>query len=133
MALLAGIYSLVNWNCANCATFRQFPQSMLTASETTSSQRKVSAQQHISCLDIGAVDMSKADYVAHYDPLVHVFTHLKLSMHAYHYRVMADKTEDVALACKGPPARRWVDSETMDNETLSTGMRKCWEVIRKAQ
>ncbi|KAF1934705.1 DNA glycosylase [Clathrospora elynae] len=114
------------------ASLWQFPQSPLSASQTTSSQRKTSAQKHVTGLGIRDADMSKADYVASFPPLVHVFTHLKLTMHAYQYRITADDAEDVELTYKGPPARRWVDTESMDNETLSTGMRKCWELISKS-
>jgi A/G-specific adenine glycosylase len=73
--------------------------------------------------------MSKARYVACYPPLVHVFTHLKLTMHAYQYRIDADNVGDMELTCKGPPIRKWVDSENMHAETLSTGMRKCWDLV----
>jgi len=109
---------------------RQFPQKPLTASQTTPQQRKTSATQYISGLGAGAaIDMSKARYVAHFPPLVHVFTHLKLTMHAYQYRVDADEAENVDLECSGPCARKWVEAAAMGDETLSTGMRKCWELV----
>jgi A/G-specific adenine glycosylase len=53
-------------------------------------------------------------------------------MHTYQYRIDADNAGDVELICKGPPTRKWVDSRSMDNETLSTGMRKCWDLISKS-
>ncbi|KAF1850473.1 DNA glycosylase [Cucurbitaria berberidis CBS 394.84] len=106
-----------------------FPQCTLSGSQTTPRDRKASAQGFISRLDIGNVQMSKAHYVASFPPLVHVFTHLKLTMHAYRYKITADKAEDVDLVCNGPLARRWTDTESMDGATLSTGMRKCWELI----
>jgi len=90
------------------------------------------AQQYISGLDAGTTDMSKARYVASFPPLVHVFTHLKLTMHAYQYRIDADNADHIELICKGPPARKWVDSGSMDKETLSTGMRKCWDLVSKS-
>jgi A/G-specific adenine glycosylase len=111
---------------------RQFPQSPLAASQKTPQQRKASAQQYISGLEAGATDMSKARCVASFPPLVHVFTHLKLTMHVYQYRIDADNARDIELICKGPPTRKWVDSESMDNETLSTGMRKCWDLVSKS-
>ncbi|KAJ4364439.1 hypothetical protein N0V83_009033 [Neocucurbitaria cava] len=114
------------------ASLWQFPQCTLAASQSTPANRKTSAQDFVSSLDIGDIDTSKAHYVASFPPLVHVFTHLKLTMHAYHYKITADKAEDVDLACNGPLARKWVDTETMDDETLSTGMRKCWELVEKS-
>jgi A/G-specific adenine glycosylase len=73
--------------------------------------------------------MSKACYVAKHPPLLHVFTHLKLTMHTYQYRIDVDDVVDIELTCKGSPARKWVDAGDMDDETLSTGMRKCWELV----
>jgi A/G-specific adenine glycosylase len=114
------------------ASLWQFPQTTLSAHDTTARDRKTSAQDYISTLDAGGVDMSNARFIARFDPLVHVFTHLKLTMHAYHYRITDDVDAD-SLACTGAPTRKWVNTDSMDGETLSTGMRKCWELIaRKA-
>lgn len=55
--------------------------------------------------------------------LVHVFTHLKLTMHVCHIRL---ETEDEAL--EGTSGRKWVATENIEGETLSTGMRRCWEL-----
>jgi len=76
--------------------------------------------------------MSKADYVAAFAPLVHVFTHIRLTMHAYQFKVSCDKVEDVELIQAGPPARKWVEGISMDEQTLSTGMRKCWDLVAKS-
>ncbi|KAI0582263.1 MutY A-G-specific DNA glycosylase [Pyrenophora tritici-repentis] len=114
------------------ASLWQFPQNALTASQMTPQQRKTSAAQYVSSLgaSAAAVDMSKARYVAHFPPLVHVFTHLKLTMHAYQFRVEADAAEAVDLECGDEPCtRKWVDAAAMGDETLSTGMRKCWELL----
>ncbi|KAJ4359275.1 hypothetical protein N0V95_002286 [Ascochyta clinopodiicola] len=110
------------------ASLWQFPQTMLSDSDTTAAHRKTSAQKYLSSLIAGGVDLGKARYVTSFDPLLHVFTHLKLTMHAYHYRI-TDKTEADSLVCDGTPARKWVSTNSMDNETLSTGMRKCWELV----
>lgn len=112
------------------ASLWQFPQTTLSATDTAAASRRTSAQKHISSLDAGGVDMTKARHVASFDPLVHVFTHLRLTMHAYHYRV-TDKTYAANLLRSGAPARKWVNASSMDNETLSTGMRKCWELVAK--
>lgn len=77
------------------------------------------------------MDMTKARCVATFAPLLHVFTHLKLTMHAYRFQIDIADGEDLKQECSGLPKRRWVSSEEMDSETLSTGMRKCWELIAK--
>ena len=112
------------------ASLWQFPQTTLSASDTTAAHRRASAQKYISELAACSVDMTKARHIASFDPLVHVFTHLRLTMYAYHYRI-TDKSEADSLTCSGTPVRRWVDTSAMDNETLSTGMRKCWELVSK--
>ncbi|KAH8725569.1 DNA glycosylase [Phaeosphaeriaceae sp. PMI808] len=111
------------------ASLWQFPQSTLSAPTSTPTNRKASAQKHISGLEIPDVDLSKARYVAAFPPLVHVFTHIRLTMHAYQFRILCDTVEDVDLAHAGPPARKWVETASMDDQTLSTGMRKCWDLI----
>jgi A/G-specific adenine glycosylase len=113
------------------ASLWQFPQITLSALDTTTVSRTTSAQKYVSSLAAGGIDMSKARYINSFPPLVHVFTHLRLTMHAYHYRV-TDKAEADSLTCSGVPARKWVDTNSMNNETLSTGMRKCWELLAKS-
>ena len=77
--------------------------------------------------------MSMAKHVAELDSLVHVFTHLRLTMHVHLFRIEADRAEESDCAIAGPPARRWVNTDAMDNQTLSTGMRKCWDLLQKAR
>ncbi|KAF2846608.1 DNA glycosylase [Plenodomus tracheiphilus IPT5] len=114
------------------ASLWQFPQNTLSTSQNTPPLRKTAAQKYTSSLAIDDIDLSNAKHVAAFPPLVHVFTHIRLTMHAYQYRITStDKTGDIDLTCKGPPTRKWVDTESMDNETLSTGMRKCWDLIQK--
>lgn len=52
-------------------------------------------------------------------------------MHGYRFKITVAKAEDMDVVCDGAVARKWVDSETMDDETLSTGMRKCWDLVAK--
>ncbi|KAF2028312.1 DNA glycosylase [Setomelanomma holmii] len=113
------------------ASLWQFPQSTQSTPTTTPAQRKASALKFMSSLNLGSFDMSKVRYVAAFDPLVHVFTHIRLTMFAYHFRVSCDKLEDVALVHAGPPARKWIENDAMDQQTLSTGMRRCWDLVAK--
>jgi A/G-specific adenine glycosylase len=77
--------------------------------------------------------VTRASLVASFDPIVHVFTHLRLTMHTYHYRIdvgdeVGDRDEE-SLVCSGLPVRKWVATGDMEGETLSTGMRKCWGLV----
>lgn len=53
-------------------------------------------------------------------------------MHAYHFKIPCDKIVDAEVNLAGPPARKWVEAAAMDEETLSTGMRKCWDLVAKS-
>lgn len=58
--------------------------------------------------------------------LVHVFTHLKLTMHVVHL-----KFEIAGKLLEETPGRKWVETGKMEGETLSTGMRRCWDLVKK--
>ncbi|KAF2684192.1 DNA glycosylase [Lentithecium fluviatile CBS 122367] len=117
------------------ASLWQFPQHPLptTPASDTPGTRKSSAQKCISSLDIGDVDMREATHVAELGNLVHVFSHLRLTMHVQHFRISQDKETTKQRprenTTPGLPARKWVDTDAMDGETLSTGMRRCWGLV----
>jgi A/G-specific adenine glycosylase len=116
---------------ANHVTFRQFPQSTLSES-TTPASRRASALKYTSSLSIGKKD-AKISHVAAFPPLVHVFTHLRLTMHVHQFNVPCDNVDDANHGFSGSPLRKWVETEDMSQQTLSTGMRKCWDLITKAK
>jgi A/G-specific adenine glycosylase len=103
----------------------------LSTPTTTSASRKASAQKYISSLNIGEADASEAVHVTAFPPLVHVFTHIRLTMHVHQFSIACDDMKDVFLDVDGPPARKWVETDSMSEQTLSTGMRKCWDLIAK--
>jgi hypothetical protein len=109
---------------------RQFPQSTLSSPANTPAYRQTMAEQYVTSLKVNNVDVKRAKFVTNYSPLLHVFTHLKLTMHVYKFRVDMDHVENFNLVCAGAPPRKWVDAASMDTETLSTGMRKCWAVSK---
>jgi A/G-specific adenine glycosylase len=79
-------------------------------------------------LDVGHDDLCHVKHIAELDSLVHVFTHLKLTMHVHLFTVDADTETAAALAAL--PNRKWAPTEAMDSETLSTGMRRCWDLAK---
>jgi hypothetical protein len=109
---------------------RQFPQSTLPNPANTPAYRQAMAKKYVTSLKVSNVDVKRARVVTNYSPLLHVFTHLKLTMHVYKFRIDMDHIENVNLVCAGAPPRKWVDAVSMDTETLSTGMRKCWAVSK---
>ncbi|KAF2732162.1 DNA glycosylase [Polyplosphaeria fusca] len=111
------------------ASLWQFPQSTLPAS-TSRSERKSVAQNFVSDLSPAG---STFKHIEELGSLIHVFTHLKLTMHVQHFEVVTDTTERLDSVRAGPSGRKWVDTEAMDGETLSTGMRRCWYLMQKDQ
>lgn len=109
--------------------YRQFPQNTLPTSANTPASRKAAALKYISGLTVGDLDLSKARQVAAFDPLVHVFTHIRLTMYCHHFRINCNDVDEVESVLSGSPARKWVQAASMDEETLSTGMRKCWDLV----
>ncbi|KAF2265961.1 DNA glycosylase [Lojkania enalia] len=110
------------------ASLWQFPQCTLPKQHMPSI-RKASAKQFVAGLNPGNEDFS-ARYLCELGSLTHVFSHLKLTMHVHSFKVDADTSLRPEPALSGPLARKWVDTEAMDQETLSTGMRRCWALIR---
>ncbi|KAF2651197.1 DNA glycosylase [Lophiostoma macrostomum CBS 122681] len=114
------------------ASLWQFPLNTLppSISSSSSSTRKSSAQTFVSTLEIDQSERAP-QHVAEIDTLVHVFSHLKLTMHVQLLSLSQGSAENIESIISGPPKRKWVDTEDMDDQTLSTGMRRCWELLRK--
>ncbi|KAF1949524.1 DNA glycosylase [Byssothecium circinans] len=113
------------------ASLWQFPQSTLPSSSNTTASRKAAARNFLDGIDAGGdVDFGEAQFVDELGSLVHVFSHLKLTMHVQRFRLDAGATK---AKISGSPARKWVAMEDMDGETLSTGMRRCWDLVKGKQ
>jgi A/G-specific adenine glycosylase len=54
-------------------------------------------------------------------------------MHVHQFSVLCDNAEDASHGMSGSPLRKWVETNDMSEQTLSTGMRKCWDLIIKAK
>jgi len=53
-------------------------------------------------------------------------------MHVQLFRIAAEEADaflESDLDVAGAPARKWVQTAAMDDETLSTGMRRCWALV----
>jgi A/G-specific adenine glycosylase len=115
------------------ASLWQFPQVALPVATDRATDRQTLAQEYLSGLDVGELDMADATHIAELGSLVHVFSHLRLTMHVHLFRIAPNKAErycgESNLNVAGVPARKWVDAASMDGETLSTGMRRCWALI----
>ncbi|KAI0397180.1 DNA glycosylase [Xylariaceae sp. FL0594] len=55
-----------------------------------------------------------------------LFSHLKLTMHVFLFELSC--AEDEVQSTLSDSAMRW--SDTVEDESMGTGMRKCWELVR---
>jgi A/G-specific adenine glycosylase len=110
------------------ASLWQFPQCTLHPIDPTPSSRKAKARDFVSDLKLGPIPTDKAKHVAEIDTLMHVFSHLKLTMHIHQFKI---EYSGEASPSSGGPRQKWVETEAMEDQTLSTGMRRCWELVKK--
>lgn len=112
------------------ASLWQFPQSTLQEETQDTASRAFAARNFVMDLEAGIVDLSQTTHVGELGSLLHVFSHLKLTMHVHLFRVKIEEAPDSIVS--GSLARKWVSTDDMDKETLSTGMRRCWELVQNA-
>ncbi|KAK3345845.1 DNA glycosylase [Lasiosphaeria hispida] len=116
----------------------EFPSHLLPASNDSAAKaRKVEAVAYVSNLASGAekkVAKGKrkreagARHVGELGSIPWLFSHLKLTMHVHLFEV-----DDVDREGPGSPRSRWASSEDIDKESMGTGMRKCWTLIKEAE
>lgn len=66
------------------------------------------------------------EYLGELGSVPWLFSHIKLTMHVHLFRL--DSTEDLAVG--GTSNGRW--SENVDEESMGTGMQKCWDLVKEA-
>ncbi|CAI6334052.1 unnamed protein product [Periconia digitata] len=155
------------------ASLWQFPQCTLSSAEAESPVlRRAAATKFVAgllskssistttCTEIGnenkkmaAGGEMQADYIADMGSLLHVFSHLRLTMHVLHFRISMrshikeeqpnsisgrrEKGNDSGSVEEGEAQTqtqsqqrtKWTPACKMEDETLSTGMRRCWELF----
>ncbi|KAL6884799.1 DNA glycosylase [Trichoderma longibrachiatum] len=57
-----------------------------------------------------------------------LFSHIKLTMHVFLFEV----GDDAEVAEDEEQPRRWVADRDVDTQSMGTGMRKCWEMVKHA-
>lgn len=64
--------------------------------------------------------------------ITHVFSHLKLNMHLHSLKIDG-------MGVSKPPQpdsasrQKWVDEKSVDDATMGTGMKRCWELFKSKQ
>ncbi|KAK1959816.1 A/G-specific adenine glycosylase [Colletotrichum sublineola] len=107
------------------------------AGSNTASSRKRDAQGYVSGLLLGDGDEKpkagarakagpRARHVGDLGSVPWLFSHIKLTMHVHLFEV------DGVGECVSSHARhRWATAEEVDEESMGTGMRKCWALVRE--
>ncbi|PNY27179.1 A/G-specific adenine DNA glycosylase [Tolypocladium capitatum] len=98
--------------------------------ETTAKQRVRMAESYASTLLAakGGRGASALDHVGALGSVPWLFSHLKLTMHVHLFRVRDVKCD--AARSKTSPPSRW--SDDVESESMGTGMRRCWALVRDA-
>lgn len=109
----------------------EFPSRILDAEEATDSkQRKKIADTHV----FGLLGVNNRKVIRHRGELGCVpwlFSHLKLTMHVHLFELQSQGDETVGADENAVQPSRW--SEDVDSESMGTGMRKCWSLVRNTK
>ncbi|KAI0539185.1 A/G-specific adenine glycosylase [Xylaria digitata] len=99
--------------------------------ENTTTTYKRAAELHASAaldptLKLKSSTHPKLKYVGKLGSVPWLFSHLKLTMHVFLFELKCSKNEFDTLPS---PDDRWSDS--VESESMGTGMRKCWDLVRE--
>lgn len=101
----------------------EFPSAPLqNPKELKPAQRKKQAREHME----GVLSTEGVEHVGELGSVPWLFSHIKLTMHVHLFRM--EGREDVAVG--GATSGRWTDD--VDGESMGTGMRKCWGMVKDA-
>lgn len=96
------------------------------------SARKAAAMKYVEelrAVSHGGMGGAAARHVGDVGAVPWLFSHLKLTMHVHVFEL--EGNEDVGEQDSGE-RWRWADSKAVDEESMGTGMRKCWALVKDA-
>ncbi|PSK60425.1 A/G-specific adenine glycosylase [Elsinoe australis] len=64
--------------------------------------------------------------------ITHVFSHLKLNMHLHSLKIDGMGVSKPQQP-DGASRQKWVDEKSVDDATMGTGMKRCWELFKSKQ
>ncbi|KAH7305507.1 DNA glycosylase [Stachybotrys elegans] len=107
----------------------ELPSQVLPEDGSSNKQvRKQTALDCVSQLAPAASAKSPLRFVAELGAIPWLFSHLKLTMHVQLFAVSGG-VEDLELADN----QRWATEQEIDDESMGTGMRKCWALAKEAK
>ncbi|KAI2615172.1 DNA glycosylase [Hypoxylon sp. NC1633] len=122
--LLAGLWEMPSY------VLRDAPGS-------TAKTRRMDAEQYVAGLVNDVLQPKKLKYVGDLGSVPWLFSHLKLTMHVHLFELegsMAgkDESEGAGVGDVRTWQSRWSGAVAIDDESMGTGMRKCWALVREA-
>ena len=115
------------------ASLWQFPSYTLPSTNTsTASSRKKDADKFVRSLSFVTADI-RVKHLGEKGDLTHIFSHLKLKMYIHCFDVQYSHPISVDTASGSVPKKLWLDERGVNEATLSTGIRKCWDLARKIE
>ena len=114
------------------ASLWQFPLANLPSSnDSTPSSRNGTAVAHCSSLEVGPESEVDIQHEGEIGSLIHVFSHLKLTMYVHLFNIELQEGFRVKDLLKNTPTeKKWVEEATVDDENLWTGMRRVWHLAQ---
>ncbi|KAI0006416.1 DNA glycosylase [Xylariaceae sp. FL0662B] len=112
----------------------EFPSHILPdAQSATSKTRKRDAGKYVS--DIlatkhGVLKPTRLKHVGELGSVPWLFSHLKLTMHVHLFDLKGSEDGEAGVADGASAQCRW--SDAVDEESMGTGMRKCWALVKEA-
>jgi A/G-specific adenine glycosylase len=102
----------------------EFPSRILDATEFSDARRRSSvAKSHVSGLLVGEVR-----YLGELGSVPWLFSHLKLTMHVHMFELEEGTYVGAGAGKDAVQQSRW--SDNVDGESMGTGMRKCWSLVK---
>ncbi|KAL7624760.1 Ras GTPase activating protein ira2 [Parahypoxylon ruwenzoriense] len=112
------------------ASLWELPSGVLSGSEdnSTPQTRKLDAERYVSTLVVEARHKGLR-HAGELGCVPWLFSHLRLRMHVHLFELEgADGTEENGTGARS----RWSDPAAIDEESMGTGMRKCWTLVKEA-
>ncbi|KAI1213671.1 DNA glycosylase [Annulohypoxylon truncatum] len=102
---------------------------------STAKTRKGEAEKFVTDLvDRGRSKGVRVEHIADLGSVPWLFSHLKLTMHVHLFEVDLSEGlgEGLEFEGSGGARSRWSEAGVVDEESMGTGMRKCWALVKEA-
>jgi A/G-specific adenine glycosylase len=102
--------------------------------DSTAKTREAAAVEFVSKLTEDLAEKGSARHMAELGCVPWVFSHLKVAMHVHAFEI-AGSSQDAGSSSKARDATqtRWATGAAIDEESMGTGMHKCWTLVKESR